>query len=114
MLSALLITLATGLFCWFVYEVVLACRPQAEGVRIAARVSRREWCGRAVSVIEAGIEEILQAPERWGLVESPEIRRYVCRRFPFVLYYRHESTGVVIYAVMHASRRPGYWKERLS
>lgn len=66
-----------------------------------------------VSMVEAGIEEIIKAPERWRLVAFPDIRRYVCRRFPFVLYYRLEPAGVVIYAVMHASRRPGYWTERL-
>lgn len=66
-----------------------------------------------VSMIEEGIQEILQSPQRWRVVESLEIRRYVCRRFPFILYYRHQSDGVVIYAVMHASRKPGYWKDRL-
>lgn len=65
-----------------------------------------------VSVIEAGISEIVQAPTRWRIVEAPGIRRYVCPRFPFVIYYRHEGKSVVVYAVMHASRKPGYWADR--
>ena len=37
-------------------------------------------------------------------------------RFPFVLYYGYEPAEnlVTIYALMHTSRQPGYWRERLS
>ena len=59
--------------------------------------------------IEAGIEVILQSPDRWPLVNASGIRRYVCGRFPFVIYYRCEEFGVAIYAVMHCRHRPGYW-----
>ena len=66
-----------------------------------------------VSSIERDVSEICLAPTRWHVVEKPGIRRFVCHRFPFVLYYREEGDAVVVYAVMHASRKPGYWKDRL-
>jgi len=64
--------------------------------------------------VEAAVAKVAADPERWPVVEAPEIRRAVLRRFPFVLYYRWEEHGkrLVFYAVMHCSREPGYWKHR--
>ena len=37
-------------------------------------------------------------------------------RFPYRLFFRpdEESETVIFYAVAHTSRRPGYWKPRIS
>jgi len=43
-----------------------------------------------------------------------EIRRRLLKRFPFGLLYVIEEQAVVIVAVMHLRRRPGYWRERVS
>ena len=40
-------------------------------------------------------------------------RRYLLRRYPFSVIYRIESTRILIVAVAHGHRRPGYWKSRL-
>jgi toxin ParE1/3/4 len=50
------------------------------------------------------------------VVDEPGIRRYVFHRFPYVLYYRWEAEQgrVSVYAVMHCSREPGYWKHRVT
>lgn len=35
------------------------------------------------------------------------------RRFSYILYYEIlDPTQVVVYAVAHSSRRPGYWLRR--
>ena len=39
-------------------------------------------------------------------------RRVFVNGYPFFLVYRPEETGVVVFAVVHESRRPGYWKAR--
>jgi hypothetical protein len=45
---------------------------------------------------------------------DPSIRRYLLRRFPFVLIYREQTTaGIQLVAVAHTSRRPNYWKQRI-
>lgn len=62
--------------------------------------------------IETAIDEILKSPYRWGIIEEPGIRRYVCGRFPFVLYYQCEREQIIVYAIMHCSRKPGYWRHR--
>ena len=42
-----------------------------------------------------------------------DLRRALLRRFPFSLIYAIESDAIVIVAVAHQSRRPGYWRDRL-
>ena len=66
----------------------------------------------ARSFIEAGIEDILHLPEAWQSVEE-EIRRHLIKRFPFGIYYCIEDNSIFIYAIMHMSRHPDYWKSRL-
>lgn len=70
---------------------------------------------RFVAAIESAVASILDAPDRWRVVEEPGIRRYVFKRYPFVLYYRWDvgKNFVTIFAVMHCSREPGYWKQRV-
>ena len=71
---------------------------------------------RFIAAVETAINSILEAPDRWRTVEEPGIRRCVFRRFPYVLYYRWnaEHSLVTIFAVMHCSREPGYWRHRIT
>lgn len=39
-------------------------------------------------------------------------RRAFPKGFPFSVAYRVEPTEIVIFAVAHFSRRPGYWSQR--
>ncbi|MEI6715500.1 MAG: type II toxin-antitoxin system RelE/ParE family toxin [Verrucomicrobiota bacterium] len=66
------------------------------------------------SSVESAISEINIDPTFRGVVAEPEIRRYVFKRFPYVLYYRWQSDRefVTIFAIMHCSREPDYWKNR--
>ena len=43
----------------------------------------------------------------------PNIRRRMLRKFRFTLLYSIEKQGVLILALAHHSRRPGYWVGRL-
>lgn len=69
-----------------------------------------------ITAVESAVGSILAAPNQWRVVEEPSIRRYVFRRFPFVLYYQWEAEQgyVTVYAVMHCSREPGYWRHRIA
>ena len=42
-----------------------------------------------------------------------EVRRAVTGRFPFGVFYQPETDGVVVIAIMHASRDPARWKTRV-
>ncbi len=49
----------------------------------------------------------------WTYSDVPEgVRRFPLRTFPFHLVYV-EDPRLVIVAVAHMSRRPGYWRHRL-
>jgi plasmid stabilization system protein ParE len=60
--------------------------------------------------IIAAIERILRFPESWPKY-THRSRRCLCNRFPFSLVYRVQKNEIMIYAVMHQKRKPGYWKD---
>ncbi|MCK4766415.1 MAG: type II toxin-antitoxin system RelE/ParE family toxin [Candidatus Aminicenantes bacterium] len=65
-----------------------------------------------IKSMEKGIEQILDFPGAWQLVEE-DVRRHLLHRFPFGIYYTIEEDYIMIVAVTHMSRNPGYWKNRL-
>jgi len=67
---------------------------------------------RFVGEVEDAIRQILDAPDRWRVVEE-DIRRCLTHVFPYAILYTIESEFVLIVAVAHFSREPGYWKERI-
>jgi toxin ParE1/3/4 len=63
--------------------------------------------------VERAILEIAERPESWPLWHPKRpYRRYVLSRFPFVIFYRVDKAAVIVVAVAHAKRRPGYWLPR--
>lgn len=75
--------------------------------------SRSEGLGvRFLDDVREGLASIGEAPDRWPKL-SGEIRRYLIRPFPFSILYRELPKHVLVLAVMHLHREPGYWKSRL-
>ncbi|HXD32063.1 MAG TPA: type II toxin-antitoxin system RelE/ParE family toxin [Pyrinomonadaceae bacterium] len=75
--------------------------------------SRRAGLGHAFTIeVEAAIERILQAPERWRMIEQ-DVRRCLTHTFPYGLLYTIEHNSILIVAVMHLRRKPGYWHGRV-
>ena len=62
--------------------------------------------------VEHTVESILAFPNGSRGV-SKNLRRRIMRRFPFGLLYAIEAEQIVIVAVVHLKRRPGYWKDRI-
>lgn len=75
---------------------------------------RRGLGGEFVAAVEAAVASICAKPEQYQAV-GDGVRIFRLRRFPYFIFYRHESDRqrVVIYAVVHHRRRPDYWRERL-
>ncbi|MEI9896346.1 MAG: type II toxin-antitoxin system RelE/ParE family toxin [Chthoniobacter sp.] len=70
-----------------------------------------EW--RFVAAVENAIGRITETPERWPVFEE-DVRRYLTRVFPYAILYTIEPESyVLIVAVMHCRREPGYWRHRL-
>ena len=62
--------------------------------------------------VEDTIRRILEAPERWRIIEQ-DVRRCLTRVFPYGILYTLEQDSILIIAVMHLHRKPGYWHSRL-
>lgn len=68
---------------------------------------------RFIANIEATIRRICEAPRAWRLFDG-EVRRCLVQVFPYAVLYFVEPEYVLIIAVMHCSREPGYWQHRLA
>ncbi|MEK7783580.1 MAG: type II toxin-antitoxin system RelE/ParE family toxin [Candidatus Binatota bacterium] len=68
---------------------------------------------RFVEAVEETIQRILEAPTRWRILDE-DVRRCLTRVFPYGVLYTVEPDFVLIVAVMHCSREPGYWKQRVA
>ena len=68
---------------------------------------------RFVEAVEDAIRRIVESPERWRVLDE-DVRRCLTRVFPYGVLYTIEPDFILIIAVMHCSREPGYWKRRLA
>ena len=48
-----------------------------------------------------------------GTPASKNTRRMFLKDFPFALVYRPDENGIVVFALAHHARRPGYWRNRI-
>lgn len=62
--------------------------------------------------LECLIQDIRRDPQRYRLFDPP-IRRHFSDVFPYAVLYVDQPDRVLVIAVMHMKRRPGYWRERL-
>ena len=67
---------------------------------------------RFIAAVEHTVRQILEAPERCRILEE-DIRRCLTRVFPYAILYTLEKDYVLIIAVMHCHREPGYWHQRV-
>ena len=63
--------------------------------------------------IESVLQKIVDSPVTWPVIED-DIRRCLAHRFPYGVLYTIETDYILIIAIMHCSRKPGYWRDRLS
>lgn len=64
--------------------------------------------------VERGFDAIRTTPQRFPLVHG-NIRRMLIARFPFGIFYQQvDAACIVVFAVMHASRDPGRWQQRVT
>jgi plasmid stabilization system protein ParE len=66
-----------------------------------------------LNAVAATIDMVVQQPQiGTAAYPDPRTRRAVVRRFPYQLVYQITDAGIVIVAIAHLKRRPGYWKHR--
>lgn len=62
--------------------------------------------------VHATINRITLRPAAWPQI-SQSTRRCISRRFPYGLIYEVQDDTILIIAVSHLNREPGYWKKRV-
>jgi toxin ParE1/3/4 len=68
---------------------------------------------RFIVSVENAIEGISQDPLRYRRFDE-DVRRCLTRVFPYTILYTIEDDYILIVAVAHCSKEPGYWKRRIS
>lgn len=62
--------------------------------------------------IEHALEALQKFPDRWPVYVGTW-HRILLRRFPFGIVYGFMNNQIVVVAIMHTRRKPGYWINRI-
>jgi len=92
-------------------------RPEAEADLFSARdwyEEQRQGVGEVFSTaVESAVTRITAMPEMY-VKALRDVRRAKVRKFPYLIYYRVLSDRIQVIAVLHASRDPQLWQERVN
>lgn len=61
--------------------------------------------------LDRAIFRIRESPDSFPVADHGT-RKFVLQRFPFNVFYRISKVEIVVVAVAHQKRRPGYWSGR--
>ena len=87
--------------------------PAEEEMLRAAQLYEDQATGlgeRFLDEVEGCVELLLDQPNVGR--QFGKFRRFPLRKFPFTLIYVVEDSDLVVVAVSHHRRRPGYWRGR--
>ncbi len=63
--------------------------------------------------LESSYDAIRELPNTWPKFKK-DFRRFLLSKFPFSVIYRSDGNKIYVVAIMHNSRKPGYWVDRTS
>ena len=63
--------------------------------------------------VQRAVNRLSDYPHSGEPIDS-RFKRTLLHRFPFSLIYTIERTGILIVAVAHHGRVPGYWRSRIN
>jgi plasmid stabilization system protein ParE len=84
---------------------------------LGAAVGHYEQCAPGLGIdlrkdVEVAVQKIQAAPLRW-MPYSKRTRRFLIRRFSYLVIFLELADKILIVAVAHGKRRPGYWHGRI-
>jgi ParE toxin of type II toxin-antitoxin system, parDE len=62
--------------------------------------------------VQQAINRLREYPHA-GTAVAGDLRRILLNRFPFSLVYSIETDVILVVAIAHHGRRPGYWQSRV-
>lgn len=63
--------------------------------------------------VKDAVRKVCESPLSYRVVRKP-FRKCLVQRFPYSIIYAVERDHILIIAVAHAKRRPGFWHSRTS
>jgi plasmid stabilization system protein ParE len=77
------------------------------------RTEAKTYGARFDDAVRAALRWIGDRPRTWSADPNlPGARRFVLKRYPFVIVYVERDETVDVLAFAHTSREPGYWRDR--
>ncbi len=84
-------------------------------------IAEEERRGRGIALqelvrrVERRIRRVPRSAPRWARLRGPfDIRGAVVRKTPYLIVYAILSGQIVVVAIAHTRKAPGYWRDRLS
>lgn len=62
--------------------------------------------------VDKSLNKISESPDTFQKAYK-NVRKYVMKKFPFIIYYQTTQLVVRVIAIFHTSRNPEIWKERV-
>ena len=89
-------------------------REAEEELRLAAQFyeEAQPGLGQALIVEVRRAKDLIAAYPLAAGIERGEIRVRSIARFPYRIYYRVRAEEIVVIAIGHRRRRPGFWRAR--
>jgi len=94
----------------------VAFDPEARAEFLAA-VGYYEECRAGLGrrfreAVEAEVESVRRMPFRFRVIHAP-FRRCLIPKFPYSVIFSIEPRFILVVAVAHSKREPGYWRDRI-
>jgi plasmid stabilization system protein ParE len=94
----------------------IVLRPDAEADLQSARdwyETQRAGLGDGfIEAVDQFFARIQAFPESYAIVQA-KVRRGKLKRFPYVVYYRVHPDRLEVIAILHGSRHPQTWQDRI-
>ncbi len=70
-----------------------------------------------IAAVNESIARIVERPSAFALITEPrlelDLRRCVLSELPYTIVYVDHGDEIVVVAIAHTRREPGYWRSRL-
>ena len=76
------------------------------------KIQRQNLGVAFLSELQRTLQVIEEHPELYEPVWK-SVRRALCKRFPYAIYYLNNNSRIVVLAVLHQRRRQAEWKKRI-
>jgi plasmid stabilization system protein ParE len=64
-----------------------------------------------LSEVLASLDRIIEHPRAWQQLGG-DVRQFRLNRFPYGIVYELHDDRIMVLAIAHLHRKPGYWKRR--